>query len=592
MSRRSFLIKIISIITIIIFLFLFLGIHLYFLQIKEHEKYYNKAKKKYTAVKKIKGIRGEIYDSLGNLLVGNAPSVDLRADPNLVGDESECKRVARFLSIKTGVPYLKLYERLSKKEIAGKEIHEVVIKNEISLDLANCLKEEIKNKNIKGIFFFDSVKRHYPKDQMFSNVLGFVNSDDVDIVPVSGLESAYNSVLSPGKPNLSVYERARDGIPLTYGNNRIGDEKRGANLYLTIQEPIQAIVENELDAIVEKWKPKIAYAVMVDPKTGSILAMGQRPTFNPNDRSSLNGNDWQNKIVTEGFEPGSIMKPLVVAKALDIGVVNPNTVFNCEKGAWFYAGKSLKDTHSYGFLTVTGIIQKSSNIGTAKIAVAMGKDSLYNLFVKYGFGQESGLPFQPEATGIFRKYNRWDSLSITRFPIGQGILTTPLQMISAYTSLANDGERMKLRIIDKIEDPETEYVYNFPIKSGGRIFGTKAAKEIVEMMKMVTERGGTATKAGVPGYYIAGKTGTGQKWVDGEYSHSKFVGSFVGFVPADDPAFLLLVSVDEPKGAYYGATVAAPHFSNIAEKTLRYLDVPPSYEVDTTKKKDKRIAER
>jgi cell division protein FtsI (penicillin-binding protein 3) len=583
MGRRGFLVKIISITAIMVLIFIFLGIHLYFLQIEQHDEYYNKARKKYTAIKRIKGTRGEIYDSLGNLFVGNAPSVDLRADPNLVGNEFECKRVARFFAVKLGVPYSKLYERLAKKEVNGKEIHEIVIKNEVSLDSANSLKNEIKSKNIKGVFFFDSVKRYYPKDQMLSNILGFVNADDIDIVPVSGLESAYNSVLSPGKPNLSVYERARDGIPLAYGNNRIGDEKRGGNLYLTIQEPIQAIVEDELNAIVEKWHPKIAYAVMVDPKTGSILAIGQRPTFNPNDRSTLNGNDWQNKIVTEGFEPGSSMKSLVVAKALDLGVVNPNTVINCENGVWFYAGKSLKDTHRYGLLTVSGIIQKSSNIGTAKIAVAMGKDNLYNLFVKYGFGQESGLPFQPEATGILRKYNKWDALSITRFPIGQGILTTALQMMSAYTALANNGERMKLRIIDKIEDPETEYVYTFPIKSGGRIFGPNAAKEIVEMMKKVTEEGGTATKASVPGYYVAGKTGTGQKWVDGGYSHSKFVGNFIGFVPADDPAFLLLVAVDEPKGAYYGATVAAPHFRNIAEKTLRYLDIPPSYEVDTTK---------
>ncbi len=589
MGRGGFLIKIISITAIIALIFIFLGVHLYFLQIEQHDEYYSKARKKYTAVKRIKGTRGEIYDMFGNLFVGNAPSVDLRADPNLIGDESECKRVARVFSVKLGIPYSKLYERLAKKEVKGKEIHEVVIKNEIPLDLANSLKSEVKNKNIKGVFFFDSVKRYYPKDQMLSNVLGFVNADDVDIVPVSGLESAYNSVLSPGKPNLSVYERARDGIPLTYGNNRIGDEKIGGNLYLTIQEPIQAIVEEELDAMVEKWKPKTAYAVMVDPKTGSILAMGQRPTFNPNDRSSLNGNDWQNKIVTEGFEPGSIMKSLVVAKALDLGIVTPNKIFNCENGAWFYAGKTLKDTHRYGLLTVTGIIQKSSNIGTAKIAVEMGKDNLYNLFVKYGFGQESGLPFHPEATGILRKYSKWDALSITRFPIGQGVLTTPLQIVSAYTALANNGERMKLRIIDKIEDQETEYVYNFPIKSGGRIFSQKAAKEIVEMMKMVTEAGGTATKASVPGYYTAGKTGTAQKWVNGEYSHSKFVGSFVGFVPADDPAFLLLVAVDEPNGAYYGSTVAAPHFSNIAKKTLRYMDIPPSYEVDTSKTKDKKV---
>jgi cell division protein FtsI/penicillin-binding protein 2 len=272
------------------------------------------------------------------------------------------------------------------------------------------------------------------------------------------------------------------------------------------------------------------------------------------------------------------MKPLIIAKAIDLGIVKPDTVFDCH-GPWFYGGKTLKDHRPMGLLTVSEIIRQSSNIGTAKITIEMGKDNLYKLLVTYGFGQESGLPFHPEAKGILRKYDKWDALSITRFPIGQGILTTPLQIISAYTTLANSGERMKLRIIDRIEDTETEYAYNFPIKSAGRIFGPKAAKEIVEMMREST------TKAKIPGYQIAGKSGTAQKWINGEYSHSKYVGSFVGFAPADEPAFLLIVSVDEPKGAYYGATVAAPHFSNIAKKTLRYMDILPSYEVDTAKKR-------
>ena len=456
MGRKSFLLKIISVTVFIVSIFIYLVVHLYFLQIDQHKELYDKAKKKYTSIKKNKGARGEIYDCDGNLLVGNIPCVDIRADPNLIGDKGDVQRVSRLFSYRLKIPYKKIYERLSRKENNGKKVHEVVIKNEASLEDADILKDEIKKKKINGIYFSDGSKRYYPKDQLLSNVLGFINADETDVVPVSGIERAYNSILSPDRANITVYERARDGIPLAYGNNRFEDKKQGDDIYLTISEPLQAIVEEQLDVLMEKWQPKSAYAVMVDPKTGSILAMGQRPSFNPNDRSNLNGNDWQNKIVTEGFEPGSIMKPLVVAKALDLGVVRPETVFDCEKGRWFYAGKLLRDSHPYGMLNVSSIIQKSSNIGTAKISLTMGQKKLYDLLVQCGFGEESGLPFEPEATGILRKYEKWDKLSATRFPIGQGILTTPLQMVSAYTALANNGQRMKLRIVDKIQIGERE----------------------------------------------------------------------------------------------------------------------------------------
>ena len=587
MGRKSFLIKILSIAAIIILIFCYLLIHLYNLQIEQHQDLYDKARKKYTAVKKEKNSRGEIFDSQGHLLVGNIPCVDIRADPNLIGDSDDVKKTARFFASRLKVPYDKLYERLIRKTNNGKEIHEVVVKNEVLLDDANRLKEEVKKKKIRGIFFLDSSKRYYPKDELLSNVLGFINADEVEAVPVSGIESAYNSILSPGKRNITVYERTRDGIPLSYGNNRFEDKKEGDNIYLTIQEPLQSILEEELDKLMEKWNPKTVYAVMVDPKTGSILAMGQRPAFNPNDRSSLDGENWQNKIVTQGFEPGSIMKPLVIAKALDVGVVRPGTLFDCEKGKWFYAGKNLRDSHPYGILNVSTIIQKSSNIGTAKITLELGKKRLYDLFVSYGFGRKTGLPFEPEATGILRKYDKWDSLSITRFPIGQGILTTPLQLVSAYTALANGGQRMKLRIVDRIESVDNGTIYNFPIKKGERTFSEDAAAEMLEMMKLVTEEGGTATKANVPGFKVAGKTGTAQKWVNGEYSHSQYVSSFVGFVPADDPAFVLLVSLDEPKGASYGGVVSAPAFAQIAEKALKYMDIMPTETIDTERDKKK-----
>ena len=575
MGRVSYAARIIIIALILILTFIYLSTRLYHVQIVKHDVLYSKTKKRYTTVKKIHGTRGQIYDKSGHLLVGNVPCINIRANPQLVGGKDKCRELAGFFSRKLDVNPTAIFKRLAVKRRKGRKIYDVVIKNAISLDKGERIKEEVNDRKFKGIFFYDSVKRYYPKNELLANVLGFINVDQLKVIPVSGIERAYNSLLSPVKVKASVFERSREGVPLTYGDNKLTEAKSGKDIYLTISEPIQAIVEEEIGKVMEKWKPKAAYAIMVDPKTGSILAMVQRPTFNPNNRKNIHPDAWVNRIVTDGFEPGSTMKPLVICKALDLGIVKPDTKIFCEDGYWFYGGRGLRDTHSYGDIDVTEIVQKSSNIGTAKISLMMGERRLYHLLRQYGFGQETSLPFQSEATGILRKVKNWDVLSITRFPIGQGVLVSPLQLVGAYTVLANKGVRSKLRIVDKIVDPDTGVEYKFSVKFGGKVIENKnSVKEIVDMMKLVTKRGGTAWRAGVPGYEVAGKTGTSQKWVDGAYSHSQYFASFIGFVPADNPAFVLMIALDEPQGNYYGGTVAGPAFREISLKTLRYLDIP------------------
>lgn len=575
MGRTSYASKIIIIAIALVSIFIWIIVHLYNVQIIQHKALYDKAKGKYTAVEKNQGMRGQIYDKDGNLLVGNIPCTDIRANPQLVGDKAKCREMAGFFSRKLNVNPTTVFRRLATKERNGRKIREVVIKNAVDLDRALKIEAEGQDRKFKGIYFYDSVKRYYPKDDLASNLLGFINTDQLSVIPVSGIERAYNSLLSPVKTKASVFERSREGVPLTYGISKLSKPTPGKNIYLTISEPIQAIVEEGLDNLVKEWNPKVAYAVMVDPNTGSIMAMAQRPSFNPNDRKHMNPDAWQNKIVTNGFEPGSTMKPLVIVKALELGLVNPDTKFFCENGYWVYGGKRLRDTHSYGDIDVTTIVQKSSNIGTAKIAMELGEERLYNLFREYGFGQKTDIPFKPEATGILRKLKNWDKLSITRFPIGQGILVSPLQLVDAFTVLANKGKRMKLRMVDKIVDSETGKAYKIPVRTEATVIkDERAVKEIVDMMKLVTKQGGTATRAGIPGYEVAGKTGTSQKWVNGEYSHKQYFASFIGFVPADNPAFILLIALDEPKGNYYASVVAAPTFREIALKTLRYLDIP------------------
>jgi cell division protein FtsI/penicillin-binding protein 2 len=320
---------------------------------------------------------------------------------------------------------------------------------------------------------------------------------------------------------------------------------------------------------------------MINPYNGNIMAIAQRPTFNPNDRESMrNPEARRDKIISDAFEPGSIMKSIAVAGALDYGIISPESRFNCESGQWFFGGKILRDAHPYKILSVREIIQKSSNIGASKIAVMMGKERLYNLFRRFGFGQKTGMPIQPEATGILRPLEKWDSLSVSRFPIGQGISVSPLQMTRAYCALANGGKLTPIRLIDREKNPQTGEVVEIQLEKAPNVFlRGDSSKKIVEMLKLVTKKGGTAEEAAVEGYEVAGKTGTSQKWDDGHYSETKFHASFIGFVPADEPAFVLLIMADEPQKNHYGGIVAAPYFRKISEKTLRFLNIAPQYEI-------------
>ncbi|OGV38979.1 MAG: hypothetical protein A2020_12840 [Lentisphaerae bacterium GWF2_45_14] len=587
MTRNDAISTRIKIMCLIFFVVLaWLAFHLYEVQITRHDELYGKARDTYTSVKTKQGKRGEIYDYDGNLLVGNIPCFDLCADPEIIGDEENCRIAAGIIAKE--LPELKkddLVKRLMKKtrnsEINGKPVgiknNYAFIASNVELKTAKDIEDALKKKKIKGISFKETTKRYYPKNELLANILGFTNIDRDEVIAVIGLEKFFNEFIKPSSSEIH-YERARDGLPLSYGwQNKIDDAKDGMNVYLTIREPIQAILEEELDKLMDKWKPRAAYAIMADPFTGSIIAVAQRPTFNPNDRKSMLDPDaWRNRITEDIFEPGSIMKPMAVAGAIDSGIVTPNTSFDCENGAWFYGGKMLRDSHPLSLLTVSQIIQKSSNIGTAKIALKMGERHLYYTLKSFGFGDKTGVPLKPETSGIFRPLKKWDTLSITRFPIGQGIGVSPLQLVRAYCALANGGYLVKLRMIDKLENPDTGHIIKIPVKPGMKIFkNSKTHQQIVSMMKLVTQKGGTATKAAIDGYQVAGKTGTSQKVINGQYSHSKFFASFAGFVPADNPAFVLFVTVDEPQGAEYGGTISAPAFREISERTLRYLDIKP-----------------
>jgi cell division protein FtsI/penicillin-binding protein 2 len=591
MGRKYFVARIIFISVFFLLALIAIILRMYNVQIERHEELFAKAKKTYTSTVKQEGKRGEIFDIKGNLLVGNKPCVNIAADPEAIGDKTKCMQIADYFSKELNLNFDDIYKRLSTKTIEGSErkIRYVVIKKNIDLQTAERIRKDVKDRKFKGVIFENKTKRFYPKNKLLANILGFINVDGNTVVPEGGVEKVGNSNMSPTK-TVSSIERSRKGVRLSGEEDKIKAVQDGNSVFLTISEPIQMIVEDELDKLMLKFNPEAAYAVMVDPYTGNIMAMAQRPSFDPNDRINMDPKAWRNRITEDSFEPGSIMKSTIVAAAIDMGIITPDTMIDCEGGRWLFCGKVLGEAagHGHKIISVTEIIQKSSNVGTAKIGVMMGKDKVYETIRNFGFGYKTGIPLKPEALGIMKKPDRWDGLTISRYPIGQTFTVTPLQMVRAYCVLANGGKLVDLRLIYRHKNPSTgEEIKMEIIPNPGSVFKNKNSdKKIVNMLKLVTKKGGTAEKAAVKGYEVAGKTGTAQKLINGVYSDSQGFASFIGFVPADKPAFVLLVTADNPQPVHYGGLVAAPAFSHIAKKTLRFLNVPPEYEVPEDEEDD------
>ncbi len=581
-SNDGVKVRIYFVVVILFGLFVYVGVVLYRLQIVRHDELYDKAKKRYTAVHTKVGKRGEIRDIDGHLLVGNVPVTQIVADPSIIDPGVKEEKLAWLLNSYFGSDYRETLRNLQQKERRRKNQdgsfttlprqYAIMVK-EAAFDDAERFKTTLRVNDIRGVSFREGYRRYYPKNMLMANVLGFIGG--------GGVESAREDTTKPAVTE-EHYEVDRSGIKLPYGEGIREDARDGEHVYLTISEPIQSIVEEELDKVMQKWKPKTAYAVMADPRTGNIMALAQRPSFNPNDRSKMDGEAWRVRAIEDSFEPGSVMKPLVVAGALDLGIVSPRTMVDCENGLWVYQNRSMRDTHPEKMVPVSDVIKFSSNIGTAKIGLMLGKERLNTILRSFGLGTRSGIPIKPETAGQFSKLNNWDALSITRFPIGYGVGVSPVQMVRAYCALADGGNLRKLRLIDRVEDAETGEVIKIAMDDPVNIYNNaERANQIVDMMASVTQRGGTATRAAIPGYEVAGKTGTSRKWIPGNretgqrgaYSYSKSYATFAGFVPARDPAFVLVVVVDEAVGSIYGGVVAAPAFKDIASRTLKFLDI-------------------
>ena len=542
------------------------------LQIIEHEKFTALAAEKHSHKQIIYARRGIIRDAHDEALAENVPVKTVVADASHIRDPVA---LAAAIANQLEMDPRDLADKLNR---TGKGSKHIVLKSEVPEQKAEKIKESLRAANLRGIYFDQDFVRIYPNGQMLSQVIGFVDHEHKGTM---GIERTMQDFLQ-GVDGFRYIETDRTGKELVPYRGQENAAKDGSNVKLTVDLGLQNILETELDAACAQFKPKDATAIMMRPQTGEILAMASRPTFDPNKPGDAVPEQEKNRSVVDMVEPGSTFKIVTTSAVLEEKLVTPDTTVYCENGHFQYAGRLLRDAHPMGVLTVHQVLMKSSNIGVAKLALQLGEARLYEYIRRYGFGQKTGIALSGEISGLVNPPHRWSKLDITRIPMGQSVAVTPLQMVTAMSSIANGGKLMKPMIVSEITDETGRKVATFTPEMVRQVISAGTARKITSALKDVVSKQGTALKAAVPGFRVAGKTGTAQK-VDprGGYLSGRYVTSFVGFMPADDPRFTLLVLLDDPsakQGEAFGGTVAGPIFSRMAERMARYLDLQPTEE--------------
>jgi cell division protein FtsI (penicillin-binding protein 3) len=503
--------------------------------------------------------RGKILDRNGEVLATSLLAKAIIAFPEAVPEDlskEKLTQLARLLEIGEG----ELKKKLSSDRT------QIFLKRQVDLDVA----KQIKELGIPGIAQNNEYKRLYPEGEAMAHIVGFTNVEDRG---QEGMELAKEKELA-GQPGRRRVIQDRLGRYVE-GLGIIHPPRDGADLQLSIDSKVQFLAFNELKAIAEKHRAKAAGAVVLDVQTGEILALANWPTYNPNSRTNLSGEQLRNRVLTDTFEPGSTMKPFSIALALEKGIVQPNTSMAIGKSI-VIGKKAITDTHPYGVLTVSEVIQKSSNIGTAKIAMQLQPQEMWEMFQAVGLGQAPTIGFPGAVAGRLRPYKNWVPIDQATMSYGYGLSASLFQMARAYSIFARDGELV----------PTTIYKTNATPK-GAQVISAKTAIQMREMLELVTQTGGTATTAQTLGYRVGGKTGTAHKVEGKGYAGNKYRGFFVGMAPMSAPRIVVAVMVDEPSaGGYYGGIVAAPAFANIVAGTLRSMNVLPDAAVKQMVDKD------
>ncbi|MDO8893272.1 MAG: penicillin-binding protein 2 [Sulfurimicrobium sp.] len=535
------------VVTLLLLWFVALLVRSLYLQVMNNDFLLQKGDARYSRVIEISAHRGMITDRHGEPLAISTPVESVWASPQDIELSTEKKQsLAKLLSMNN----VEIDKRLAdtSKEFA-------YLKRGLPPEQA----AKVLELGIPGVFLQRDYRRYYPAGDVTAHVLGFTGVDDNG---QEGLELTYQKWLA-GQAGSRRVIKDRPGR-IIEDVESVKTPQEGRNLILSIDRKIQYLAFRELKAAVDANKAKAGAIVVLDAKTGEILALANLPSFNPNNRIKLNRNSTRNRSITDIFEPGSTMKPVAIAAALEAGKFTANSRIETSPGHFSIGPATIRDAHPQGLLTVSEVIQKSSNVGAAKIALTLPPEYLWDVFNHMGFGQSPRSGFPGEASGKVRPYKTWRPIEQATMSYGHGISVSLLQLARAYTVFASDGELKPLSMLKLDEMP-----------AGERVISRQTAQAVRAMLETVVQPGGTAPKARITGYRAAGKTGTAHKQDGNGYAADRYISSFVGFAPASDPRLIIAVMIDEPNnGQYYGGAVAAPVFSNVMGGALRMLSVP------------------
>ncbi|PYI84495.1 MAG: penicillin-binding protein 2 [Verrucomicrobia bacterium] len=552
-------------------LFSVISFRLIYLQVIKHDEYAELAAEKHGYKQIIYAERGIIFDANNEVLAHNIPVETVVADATRLNNP---QAVVNLLSNELDIPAELLAEKLNCQR------RYIVLKREVPESLANALREKLRAGNLGGIYFEYDASRIYPNGSMLCHVIGFT---DFEHHGIQGVEASMDEYLR-GQDGYRYVERNRVGQEIVPFRGQERAPRNGYQVHLTVDLGLQNIIENEIDAAMKEFTPQKATIILMRPQTGEILAMANRPNFDLNLRSEAKPEGMKNRAIIDMMEPGSTFKIVAAASALNERKLRFDSSVFCENGLWNFGGAALHDHRAFGYLSVRDILIKSSNIGAAKLALSVGQEKFYEYIRRFGFGERTGIELPGEINGVIRPPRLWSKISITRIPMGHEIGVTPLQMTVAMATIANSGKLIMPHIVKSITAADGKVISSLSPVVLRQVISPETARQIGDALRGVVSDRGTAAAAAVPGFTIAGKTGTAQKVArNGGYEQGKYVVSFVGYLPAEHPEFVGLVMLDDAHTTKpelnYGGLVAGPIFSRVAEKAARYLDLEPHEEI-------------
>jgi len=551
-----------------------------YLHVWEHEELRKHVEGNRKMLEVVEARRGNIVDARGNLLATTRTSYDIGVDPQVAGapDPGKVAELAGILKRPVEELIAAITTKTRKGDLDAKDVR-LIRWAVLAKGVDESVYDAVRALGIKGVYGNARYARIYPGRQLAAHVLGYINMEGT---PVTGIERFFDYYL---RGQDGWRESERDGLrrELAQFRDREVRPTDGLHLELSIDQMVQHMVEAEVDRLAKEFDPNGVSVIVSEPSTGAILAMANYPSYDPNEFFNTEKypiEHQRNRALTDAFEPGSTFKIVPAAAALNEGIVRPEDRFQTGVSRVLYRGRAVGlpgDHRTYDSLSMEEIVVKSSNRGAAQLGMMLGERRLRDYAAAFGFGEKSGCPLGGEVEGTLHPVKAWDGLTITRMPMGHAVSATPLQVHYATSVIANHGVLMEPQLVQRIFDRQGREVVRFPPKAKRRVISAEVAERMAEMLKDVVGENGTARRAAIENYDVAGKTGTTQKIVDGRYSRQHHVASFSGFLPADNPRLVITVIVDEPKldGVGYGGSVAAPAFRTIAEGCINYLGIRP-----------------